>query len=75
MDQYRKNRGKVRTRAEGVLKPPQVGENGGTRWAQCWTNCVCILVLLEHFSRPREAKNHSKNGAHRRTRAHKNIGS
>ena len=51
MDQYRKNRGKVRTRAEGVLKPPQVGENGGTRWAQCWTNCVCILVLLEQFSR------------------------
>ena len=39
MDEYRKKGCKVRTRAEGVLKPPQVGENGGNRWAQCCTKC------------------------------------
>ena len=38
-DEYTEKGCKVRTRAEGVLKPPQVGENGGNRWAQCWTKC------------------------------------
>ena len=39
MDEYRKKGCKVRIRAEGVLKPPQIGEIGGNRWAQCWTKC------------------------------------
>ena len=38
-DECRKKGCKVRTRAEGVLKPPQVGENVGNRWAQSWTKC------------------------------------
>ena len=54
--EYRKIGPKVRTRTEGVLNTQDIGENGGTRWAQCWRICVCILVVIEQYFRPVEDK-------------------